>query len=101
MMHERSATPRVAASAHQFTFDALAPAVLHIDPGETVVVETLDCFSGRLTRQSPPLDGDHDVLEHIGGRYNPVSSPIYVRGAEPGDTLAVDILDVALGARQG
>lgn len=100
-MLERSALPRVPASAHQFTFDAQAPVALRVDPGDTVVVETLDCFSGKLTQDSPPLDGDRAVLDHIGGRYNPVSRPIYVRGAEPGDTLAVDILDIALGARQG
>jgi amidase len=100
-MLERSAIPRVPASAHRFTFDAQAPAALHIDPGDTVVVETLDCFSGKLTRNSPLLESDDDVLDHIGGHYNPVSSPIYVNGAEPGDTLVVDILDIALGARQG
>jgi amidase len=100
-MLERFALPRVPAAAHQFAFDAEAPAVLHVDPGETVLVETLDCFCGRLTDGSPPLGDDSDVLRHIGGRYNPVSGPIHVRGAEPGDTLAVDVVDIALGMRQG
>lgn len=92
---------RIPAAAHQFVFAPDAEPALHIRSGDTLVVETLDCFSGRLTTASPPLRNDRDVLEHIGGRYNPVNRPIYVTEAEPGDSLAVDIIDIALGARQG
>lgn len=92
---------RVPAAAHQFVFDPDAEPVLHIRSGDTILVETLDCFSGRLTAGSPLLRDDPDVLEHIGGRYNPVNRPIFVTEAEPGDVLAVDIIDIALGARQG
>jgi amidase len=92
---------RVPAAAHQFVFDPDAEPALHIRSGDTILVETLDCFSGRLTAESPPLRDDRDVLDHIGGRYNPVNRPIFVTDAEPGDVLAVDIIDIALGARQG
>ena len=92
---------RVPAAAHQFVFDAGAPPAAVVDSGDVVLIETLDCFSNKLTADTPPLRDDRDVLEHIGGRYNPVSAPIFVRDAEPGDVLAVDILDIALGRRQG
>lgn len=89
------------AERHQYSFDPHSPPALTIDPGATVVVETLDCFSNRLSVLAPPLRDERDVLAHIGGRYNPVNAPIYVRGAEPGDQLAVDIVEVALGSRDG
>ncbi len=92
---------RVPAAAHQFVFAPDAVPALHIRSGDTILVETLDCFSGRLTPESPLLRDDRDVLDHIGGRYNPVNRPIFVTEAEPGDVLAVDIIDIALGARQG
>jgi amidase len=92
---------RVPAAAHQFAFDPEAVPALHIRSGDTILIETLDCFSGRLTAESPLLRNDRDVLDHIGGRYNPVNRPIFVTEAEPGDVLAVDIIDITLGARQG
>lgn len=92
---------RVPAAAHQFVFDPEAEPALHVRSGDTILVETLDCFSGRLTAGSPPLRDDRDVLVHIGGRYNPVNRPIFIAEAKPGDVLAVDILDITLGARQG
>lgn len=78
-----------------------AQPALIVDPGDVVVVETLDCFCGKLTADSPPLIDDQDVLRHIGGRYNPVNQPIFVRDAEPGDRLAVEILDIALETMAG
>lgn len=100
-MNAQTPESRLPASAHQFVFDPQAEPALTVDAGTVVVIETLDCFSNRLTAKSPPLRNDRDVLNHIGGRYNPVNAPIYVRGAEPGDALAVDILDIALAPRLG
>lgn len=92
---------RIPAAAHQFVFDPDAEPALHIRSGDTILIETLDCFSGRLTEVSPLLRNDGDVLEFIGGRYNPVNRPIFVTEAEPGDILAVEIIDIKIGARQG
>jgi amidase len=47
--------------------------VLEIDPGETVTFETNDCFTGQITSE--------DDL-------------VAVRGAEPGDSLVAEILEV-------
>lgn len=91
--------PRLPADQHQYVFDAVARPALHVASGGTVRVETLDCFSNRLTEGAPRLADDAAVLAHIGGSYNPVCGPIHVTGAEAGDVLAVDILDIAIGAR--
>jgi len=96
-------TPRAAhvpAARHQYVFDAAAEPALVVEPGATIVIETLDCFSNRLGAGAPTLRDENDILDYIGGRYNPVNAPIFVEGAEPGDRLAVDIVDIALGRRE-
>ena len=61
------------------------PPALTIAPGETVAVETEDAFSGQIRQE-----GDRrDTVRFPYG--NPQSGPIYVEGAEPGDSLAVHI----------
>ena len=58
--------------------------------GETVVFETWDCFGGQITRED----------QHLGGidwsNINPATGPLYVEGAQPGDVLKVEILEIAL-----
>jgi amidase len=61
------------------------PPALTIQPGETVSVETEDAFSGQIRKQ-----GDRRDMEKM-PYGNPQSGPIYVEGADKGDTLAVHI----------
>ena len=61
------------------------PPVLSIQPGETVSVETEDAFSGQVRKETDRRD--RQKLPYG----NPQSGPIYVEGAEKGDTLAVRI----------
>ena len=73
-----------------FTWDTGNEPVLEIESGDTVVVETRDVSDNQIGPDStaddiPGLDWD---------RVYPLAGPIAVRGAEPGDTLAVEILDV-------
>jgi len=61
------------------------PPAIYIDPGETLSVETQDTFNGLVLKE-----GDHrDIKQKPYG--NPQSGPIYVNGAEKGDTLTVHI----------
>ncbi|MBO0807468.1 MAG: acetamidase/formamidase family protein [Actinobacteria bacterium] len=87
---------RVPRSQHQFTFAADAEPWLRIEPGSSIVVETLDCFSNKVSSPEQRFGYDSEVLDLI-GQYNPVSKPTYVSGAEPGDTLAVRIDAIDLG----
>jgi formamidase len=66
------------------------PPVLRCEPGDEVVLETRDAFDGQMgpdatleTVAAPNLDVVH-----------PLTGPVFVRGAEPGDVLEVEILDV-------
>ena len=61
---------------------------LRIQPGETVLVESEDAFSGQIRTN----DDRRDKTKKPYG--NPQTGPIYVEGAQPGDTLAVVIEDI-------
>jgi amidase len=62
--------------------------VLEIDPGDTVTFETNDCFTGQISSE------DDLVTEIDLERINSATGPVAVRGAEPGDSLVAEILDV-------
>lgn len=67
--------------------NAFAPR-LKIAPGETVHFEIVDASSGQLNRNSTEAD-----LEKLDlGRVNPVTGPVYVDGAKPGDALKIKVL---------
>jgi amidase len=83
------------ATAHRISRDEvvwafgpdLAP-VLEIEPGETVTFETNDCFTGQI-RSEEDLVTEIDLT-----RINSATGPVAVKGAEPGDSLVAEILDV-------
>jgi amidase len=62
--------------------------VLEVDPGETVTFETNDCFTGQIRSE------DDLVTEIDLERINSATGPVAVRGAEPGDSLIAEILDI-------
>src|SRR5258708_5481690 len=65
---------------------ATAEPVLHLKPWDILDTNTLDCFGNGLKKPG-------DTLSMAKGD-NPLTGPFYVDGAEPGDTLAVKILDL-------
>jgi formamidase len=62
--------------------------VARVRPGETVTLVTRDGIDGQLTRESTHAD----CLTLSLGAGHPLTGPIHVEGAEPGDVLAVEIL---------
>jgi len=62
--------------------------VLEVEPGATVTFETNDCFTGQIQSE------DDLVTEIDMARVNSATGPVAVRGAEPGDSLVVELLDV-------
>lgn len=62
--------------------------VLTIAPGESVEFETRDASGGQLTPNSTAAD----VTKLDLGLVNPVTGPVYIDGAEPGDALKVTLL---------
>jgi amidase len=62
--------------------------VLEVEPGDVVTFETNDCFTGQIRSED-------DLVTAIDlGRINSATGPVAVRGAEPGDSLVAEILDV-------
>ena len=58
---------------------------LRIRPGETIVVESEDAFSGQIRTNDDRRDREKRPYG------NPQSGPIWIEGAEPGDSLAIKI----------
>ena len=77
-----------------YAFSADLEPALEIEPGEKVQMETHDCFCGQIQTEA-------DTVETLDWeRVNPATGPVYIRGAQPGDILAVDIEDIQV-ADQG
>ena len=73
---------------HHFGWDnALAPAE-RVAPGSTILFHCQDSSAGQLGPSSTLAD----VVALDFSRINPVSGPIWVEGAEPGDALKVEIV---------
>ncbi len=66
------------------------PPLAEIEPGDTVVFETRDAADGYYTAASSHAD----VLGRGPFRGHPLTGPVRVRGARPGDALVVEILEV-------
>ncbi|HET7050434.1 MAG TPA: acetamidase/formamidase family protein [Solirubrobacteraceae bacterium] len=87
--HEHS-LHRIRSDSVSFAWDNSIPPVLEVESGETVQLETADASAGQLTADSTPAD----VAALDFDRVNPVTGPVFVRGAQPGDVLAVEILEL-------
>jgi acetamidase/formamidase len=73
-----------------YTWDTGHQPLLTVADGDTVVFETRDVSDNQIGPGS-----DASVIANLDwSRVYPLAGPIYVDGAEPGDTLAVEILDL-------
>jgi acetamidase/formamidase len=73
---------------YAWTFGGCDPA-LRVRPGEVLDLFTEDAFAGRI-RSSEDLPSRLITYPFV----NPQTGPFYVEGAEPGDTLAIHLIDV-------
>ncbi len=78
-----------------YAFSETASPVVTVDPGESLCIETEDCFSGAIRDESRVVGPHLDIPG-----FNPATGPIGVRGARPGDVLCVSIESISLD-RQG
>lgn len=70
----------------------IAPAI-EVDPGETVVVDTLDATGGLIKSENDVIQSIDDLIEQLGG-LNYVVGPIFVKGVRAGDILRVIVIDI-------
>jgi len=73
-------------TGHNRWHEAIPP-ILTVAEGDRVVLDTRDAFDGQIT----PASGTEDVRRADLGPVHPLTGPIYVEGAEPGDLLEVRI----------
>jgi len=99
--HELNPSPE---TVHWGYFDAAIPPRLTVDSGDTVIIDTV---SGALADiggdLSITLPEHRRILETLTPTDGPhlLTGPVAVRGAEPGDTLEVRILAIALTVNWG
>jgi acetamidase/formamidase len=88
--------PKSSQNTH-LTIDRRHDSVATISPGEEVVVETTD-YLGDILDEDTRLE---DVWETdtLDDNINPVTGPLRIDGAAPGDALKVEILDIELPDR--
>ncbi|BAO89843.1 acetamidase/formamidase family protein [Caballeronia cordobensis] len=69
-----------------YTIGPYSEPVLHVKPGDRIVVDTRDAFGGKLTDEN---DRPSEKLEVP--FLNPQNGPVMIEGAEKGDVVAVHI----------
>ncbi len=75
-----------------YTFSPDNPPAVRIDPGNTILFETLDALNDQIHSDN---DSANQIdLDHV----NAATGPVFVNGAKPGDTLVVEILDIKISA---
>jgi len=89
---------RISRQSLCYRFDKNLEPVIKIDPGERIIVETQDAHNGTVPQGG--LGEDVFFPELTEKNSNPVTGPIFVRQAKPGNTLSVFVEDIKL-AKQG
>ena len=74
---------------HHFGWDNSLEPTLQVEPDTEIEFGIVDASGGQLTKDSTAADVANLDFERV----NPVTGPVYVEGAGPGDALVVDILD--------
>ncbi|MFD1030037.1 acetamidase/formamidase family protein [Metaplanococcus flavidus] len=74
-----------------YSFSSINPPVLRVQSGDTVAIDTFDCFTDQIQR------ADQEVSAIDWDRINPATGPIYIEGAAAGDLLKVTIDDLEIG----
>lgn len=83
---------RVTRDHIQYVFDRHPAPVLRVNPGEVFEVETEDARTGK-TRTPETTTPEYVKSLRSKGQYygNPVTGPLWIEGASPGDVLAVHL----------
>ena len=78
--------------------------LIHVDSGSEVTFDNFEAGFNNITRHTTGADlakleiqGLQDIEKLMGPIY--VNGPVFINGAEPGDTLRVEILDLQTADR--
>jgi acetamidase/formamidase len=81
----RRGTVEVVPEDYSYVFNPYREPIARVEPGQSVTIHTEDAFESRINN---PDDLPSKALA-TAKFLNPQTGPIYIEGAEPGDTLAV------------
>jgi acetamidase/formamidase len=96
--------------ARKYAFDWRDEPLLRVRPGESFEVETFDASTGYFkTPEDKAIPGRRPGFDRSPPHANPIGGPVYLEGAERGDTLVVtvetitvaDYSWIAVGPRRG
>ncbi|HZV48891.1 MAG TPA: acetamidase/formamidase family protein [Candidatus Dormibacteraeota bacterium] len=73
-----------------YKWDNSLPPVVEVEPGDVVHFETNEVTDGQVTPGCPASR----LAEIDFDRLYPLAGPVYVKGAEPGDALVVEMLEL-------
>jgi amidase len=81
-------TVKISKDQHVWAYEAEMKPVVTVDSGTVIEIETWDCFTGQV-------QSENDTIANLDiHRVNSATGPIAVRGAEPGDSLSVKLIDI-------
>ncbi|PSL41330.1 amidase [Planomicrobium soli] len=69
-------------------FSAINEPKYRVELGETVIVETYDCYAGQIVTEND-LRPQIDIT-----KVNLATGPIYIEAVKSGDTLCIDVIDI-------
>jgi amidase len=96
--------------ARKYAFNPLDEPLLRVEPGEAFEIETYDASTGYFrTPEDKAIPGRRPGFDRSPPLANPIGGPVWLAGAERGDTLAITIEDIlvddyswiAVGPRRG
>jgi len=76
--------------AYEYAWDNSVEPALEVESGEAVLLHVRDASDEQIREDS----GAEDVSKLDFSHVNPVSGPVFVKGARPGDALAVELLEL-------
>jgi len=80
-----------------YAFDRSCSVALEVDPDAVVVFQTADARADSFADREP--GSSFQLPPPVAGRGNPLTGPLAVRGAQPGDAMMVDILAIDCGSK--
>jgi acetamidase/formamidase len=96
--------------ARKYAFDLRDEPLLRVRPGESFEIETYDASTGYFkTPDDKAIPGRRPGFDRTPPHANPIGGPVYLEGAERGDTLVIHIEEItvadyswiAIGPRRG
>lgn len=93
MKGTRATVPTLTRAMTSIGWDRNHAPALRVRSGDEIFVQAPECSNGQICASST-LD---DFLAMDLGQLDPIGGPIYVEGAEPGDVLRVEVLELTPG----